>query len=264
MFVGALGLQGQMFSDTDVKGFQSMTDEVYVLSIFVESGEGRWTDEEVSHYISEYSKSQDWLTAEASYYGKDLYFVNDAFLENNEIIFLEDIAYTTQPRFIQDQVFRALGYDNLGDFISYNNFDFQRKKLKLVLYVKDQRRSHAYNKWSNSELDIAIVYCRKSFGQSTTHWTISHEMLHQFGAWDLYYGESQTLENAKKASELYPGSIMITSSGKDGTVVDELTAWRIGWNDNFKEAYMDFRPQRRNRSDLRKSKGRKIKLKMGK
>lgn len=83
----------------------------------------------------------------------------------------------------------------------------------------------------------------------TDHYVVSHEMLHQFGAWDLYFGESQSKEKAEELLELYPNSIMInTYSNKARLEVDELTAWRGGWHNDFKEDYIEFTPVWANRT----------------
>ena len=50
--------------------------------------------------------------------------------------------------------------------------------------------------------------------------TLVHELLHLFGAVDLYYPE-----NLKQVGKKYlPGSIMC-----DGNVIDDLTRYLIGW-----------------------------------
>ena len=72
---------------------------------------------------------------------------------------------------------------------------------------------------------------------------ISHEILHQFGAWDLYQGKSQTLKSAKKAIELFPNSIMINTKRKKAQLkIDGLTAWRVGWKKK-KWEYDQFNPK---------------------
>jgi len=108
-------------------------------------------------------------------------------------------------------------------------------------------------------VDIAIIYCRSTYGISTDQYVISHEMLHQFGAWDLYFGTSQSEEQAAKAKELYPHSVMIsTHRNKADLEVDDLTAWRVGWHVDVKQDYLDLTPVR---DGTREKRGRKSKNK---
>lgn len=138
-----------------------------------------------------------------------------------------------------------LGYENIEAFLDDNNFDKSKEKLKIVLFVKSNDRSHAYNYWSVDDIDLAIIYCKSTFGMLTDQYVISHEMLHQFGAWDLYYemGKIQTKESSIAAKTNYPHSVMInTFRKKELLEVDDVTAWRIGWTD-WNEAYNIYDPK---------------------
>ena len=150
-----------------------------------------------------------------------------------------------------------LRFESLNDFLAQNNFDLKERKLKVLFFVKSNSRSHALNYWSNEKVDIAVVYCRSTIGSITDNFVISHELLHQFGAWDLYYGTPQSLEKAQEAARLYPYSIMInTYRNKHLLEVDELTAWRVGWNLVEKEEYLRFKPVRRKRPPVPNQKNR--------
>ena len=245
-------LSGQIFQSSEVKKYQSLIEEVYLLSVFVDTDEDIWTSEEVDYFYSELHKSQQWIMNQANDYGLDLKFIDDHFIDNKRVIQLSEIRFLKNLNKTQKKIFNELGYDDFDDFLEETDFDFKTKRLKLLVFVKSRNRSHAYNQWSNTKLDVAFIYCQKTFGALTDQYVISHEMLHQFGAWDLYYGESQREEQADRAKELFPRSIMIsTSMRKDFLEVDSLTAWRIGWHNDLKDEYLSFTPQRRNRTDLR-------------
>jgi len=72
---------------------------------------------------------------------------------------------------------------------------------------------------------------------------IAHEILHIYGAWDLYTTYAQTREKQTKATELYPDDIMLRV-GYDMEIlkVDRLTAWLLGWNTQEEEIFEWFRP----------------------
>ena len=98
---------------------------------------------------------------------------------------------------------------------------------------------------------------------------MAHEILHQFGAWDLYFGERQTKESAAKAKELYPNSVMInTYKNKSELEIDRLTAWRIGWYqhedefDQFDPAKL--RQEKKWENSFSKDNGYSIKFDLGK
>jgi hypothetical protein len=72
--------------------------------------------------------------------------------------------------------------------------------------------------------------------------TTVHEILHLFGAWDLYnepfYGMEEATYNLLKSK--YPKSIMRDS--KEITI-DPLTAWRIGINNNPEPWFLEIIPR---------------------
>jgi len=235
-------VSAQINKPVGAKQYQSLNGKVYIFTLFVDTNEGVWEDEERDYYFEELLKSQDWLQDQAGLYGQDLEFDNDYFFRNKDQVYSKYVDFRNS-RILLNDALTQLNYKDFEDFLTQTRFDFKQNKLKILFFVKSKNRSHAYNYFSNSEVDIAIVYSNNNYGMVTDHYVVSHEMLHQFGAWDLYFGESQSREKAIKLKELYPNSIMIsTYSNKAHLEVDELTAWRVGWHNDFKQAYMEFTP----------------------
>ncbi len=227
-----------------VKSYLSLSGEVNMLCVFVETDLEDWEEDEMEAYYREYLAAQEWIKEEASFYGQELRFDNEEFyLENKKRIRLDGIYRGDSPSRTLSKVLQELGYQDFEDLMDRHNFDFQQNKMKIVLMVKQNSRSHAFNYWSVKQVDMAIVYCKSTYGMRTDKYVMAHEILHQFGAWDLYFGKSQTRESAKRAAELFPHSIMAsTHHNKERLQVDGLTAWRIGWGD-YEEDFAYFNPR---------------------
>jgi len=237
-------VQGQTFQPSKDKLYQSLIGEVHILTLFVDTQEDYWEDDEKGYYKRQLKKSQEWLVDQANAYDQELEFNNETFfIENYNSIYLDKLKRGYNPKKTIAKVMDELGYADFESFLERNDFDFEEQKLKVILFVKSYDRSHAYNYFSNADLDLAIIYCKSTYGMVTDHLVISHEVLHQFGAWDLYQGYSQTLKNAERLKELFPNSIMInTFRNKKNKEVDDLTAWRVGWHNDMDDEYMDFAP----------------------
>ncbi len=235
---------GQVYQSSKVKKYQSLTDEVYLFPLFVDTDKDNWQPEEREYYLEELKKSQSWLQEQARPYGQRIEFNDGYFMRSKDLIYIGEVS-RENPQLMLSKVMEELNYKDFEDFCQQNNFDFQKNKLKFILFVKSINRSHAYDFWSNTQVDIAVIYSSSRIGVITDEYVISHEILHQFGAWDLYHEPGRmSLENAQRAKELYPNSIMIsTFSRKDELEVDELTAWRVGWHNDFKEEYQEFNPR---------------------
>jgi hypothetical protein len=88
-----------------------------------------------------------------------------------------------------------------------------------------------------------MMYRYHPLGIELIHSMIAHEVLHLYGAWDLYNSYVQTHDVASKAQQLFPNDIMLrTSYNLAELQVDALTAWRIGWSDKKESWYEWFRP----------------------
>lgn len=235
------------FKPTHAKTYQTMVGQVNTLCLFVHTARDSWNEEEMETYLDMLATSQEWIIEQAGRYGKQLYFKDDRFLNNFKPIYIRQV-YPGSSRITLQAVMEQLDFRNLDHFLEWHHFNMKKEKLNVILFVKDNGRSHAYNHFSHDEVDVAIVYDR-NYGIPSDHYVISHELLHLFGAWDLYHGNSQSEEKAALAKSLYPHSIMInTFHDQERLEVDELTAWRLGWNDNFKTDYMQFRPDWKDRS----------------
>ena len=250
LLLGTLSAQNtpvEEYRPTQAKKYQTLNNEINTICFFVHTSRDAWNDREMDAYLAMLDSSQVWLQQQAARFGQEISFRKDRFLRNYEPVYLRSV-YAGDSHWVMNKIAKQLNFQDFDAFLEWYKFDLAQEKLKIILFVKDNSRSHAYDYFSHEEVDIAVVYDR-NFGVPSDKYVIAHELLHLFGAWDLYYGTSQSREKAERAKALYPHSVMInTHVDKDSLEVDELTAWRVGWHDNFQETFMDFSPVRMDRS----------------
>ena len=222
----------------------SLDGAISFMTIFVDTSEDQWENEEMEYFFEEFERSQEWIVDQSFGYGKDVEFDNNSFFfDNREIIYVDAITLGgNSPGGIVKKIIHKRGYRSFEEFLQKNRYEGSIARMKIVLFVKSKGRSHAYNRHSIDNVDIAVIYCQSTYGMRTDKYVMAHEILHQFGAWDLYFGERQTKESAMKANELYPNSVMInTHKNKSLLEVDRLTAWRVGWY-NYEKEFDQFDP----------------------
>jgi hypothetical protein len=103
--------------------------------------------------------------------------------------------------------------------------------------VKGSGKSYAI-KYASESLDRelyfvegAMLYEKQRNGVELAPAQIAHEILHLFGAWDLYETPHQTKLNETVAKESFPDSVMgRVAHNINSLKIDPLTAWLIGWN----------------------------------
>ena len=228
---------------------------VYTLNCFIsEEGGNTWTPEEKQQVLEKQREAFAWIKQQALAYQVDVNF--DA---NGNFGLKEDIkmpvvergtASGKEPVDWVSRVLYKVGYKSTQDFVKWVEKNTNTKQIQVIIYAKGKGNGYAMASSTemNKELyfvEGAILYEKYNNGGDLAASSIAHEILHLYGAWDLYKTFSQSAENEKRARERFPNSIMLRTSYKINELeIDELSAWLIGWNKSSKKWYETFRPQR--------------------
>ena len=196
-----------------------------------------------SHPLYQYEKSMlrnslnsatNWLRKEASYYGKDLYFVmtHVGFKEGTEIVIddrynldempvrkIVEAYYGRNYRDIVKQKAQEHNCDNYMVMICNNGY-------RCSLAYKDDEKLHRRNGFDYFEGCIINVN-----GAGNLSSIVAHEILHTFGAWDLYKDELYVGEGAQYKSRLYNSIMNDTYQSLSEAEIDPVTAYLIGFTD---------------------------------
>ena len=95
---------------------------------------------------------------------------------------------------------------------------------------------------ADSMLAAAINY-RPTVSGTISWRTIAHEVLHLYGAWDLYPTDCVSTEQADHARRIFPRDIMGSVPLGVSPVVGGLTAWRVGWSAQAQPWFAFFEPK---------------------
>jgi len=233
-------------SAKDLKG------KVLTLYVFLETAAAPWTTEEKQSKLTELATAQQWLASQASYWNVAL----ECFIkplgksETNQtknvpigngsgterIDWAKEIVKKSgyrNPRQAYRKISRKMGVDNLqliifakAGGISYA-MRFAKNNSKRKFFMESVMLFQRYD--NDAQMPVAAI--------------IAHEILHLYGAWDLYTTYAQTADRHQKAQELFPDDIMLRV-GYDlhQLKVDDLTAWLVGWNKTEQAIYEWFRP----------------------
>lgn len=136
-------------------------------------------------------------------------------------------------------VLRQFGYNTVREYQSHYESRFSRDETAVTFMFNKNFRSYAQsvdrvagsdeNEFTDGE-EYSIVSFDKSNIPGSER-TFLHELLHQFGAIDYYYPEVLKI----KAEKHMPNSIM-----NGGELIDDLTRYIIGWDEQLSGAAMNF------------------------
>ena len=189
--------------------------KVNIMSFFMRRSEDEFSEDTCLHYLNEHKKLANFLESEAERYGVKL-------------------KITPHCCFVatHGNANPFDGYKLLNKFWSYRTTADVKKfytnyhsvdETPILIVFDEDNRSFSSKQMSNSDpnQDEYSVIFRK-YGDF--NWkTMAHELLHQFGAADLYFPTE-----VSEFGKMYLGESIMTSRGE---TVDDLTAYLVGWKD---------------------------------
>lgn len=218
--------------------------------IFVSTPGNSWSESAKSEYLSKIFSANIWLKQQAEFYN----------------VALEIQNITEYRELILDSIERGKGSGNervdwAGLILSnygIRNISKEARKLKkrfeadniqLIIIARGNGRPYSIRfangmKKRKYYFESLILYENYNNGAPIPVSSVyAHEVLHLYGAWDLYKTYAQTSDRHYMASEIYPNDIMHRVDHDLNTLeIDKLTAYLIGWNKEEPEMFEWFRP----------------------
>lgn len=115
----------------------------------------------------------------------------------------------------------------------------------FVLHVNKSARSHNLSYYDSVDpayhAERVVCYLRYEDDRPTAVGSYVHELLHAFGAGELYFPYDETDTRKQLASQLFPKDIMYRVEYRLRDLeVGDYTAYRIGWLDALPDRYHVF------------------------
>ncbi|WP_196138678.1 hypothetical protein [Aliikangiella sp. G2MR2-5] len=234
---------------------KSLTGKVIVAYVFIDDGiNTRWSKTAIQRSQQVLGEVEAWNQDKGiSYKVEELSFTNKTFLvqRNPHINRLSKVSYKSPRKEIESfvsAIATGLGERSIGDFIDKQIQMEEADQGVVILHSNFDQRSfarrcgytHQKNSYRNGRLITEFISrCRDEYVMlmnqvkrnrwDKLHYTQAHEMLHLFGADDLY--------SIKDAANYAVTDIMNFHSKKlDDSEVHPITAYAIGWKHEKPEA----------------------------
>lgn len=223
LFLFTLNAQAQSYENHLAfrrKGMGSCTalkGDVVMRIVYVDNQTDEWTQQEKAAWEEKTEKAIAMLQKSADVYGKKL--------NVETLVFC--VTYTDAVPWDYDMFVEKILLQNTALLSDVH----QRKNDENVFTVfcfQQEKRSLAYADWDGVLSESIVV------NSQDTAVELVHEIMHLFGAVDLYFPEP--FEAA--ASELFPDSVMLAT--REESVIDSLTAYTVGWTDQPDEEALAF------------------------
>ncbi len=242
------GLNSEYIATKDTGPAKSFRGKVLVAYVFIDDGiKTRWSNKTRQRTQMVMQSVQQWQKERAAEYQvNDIEFINKTFIasRNPMLTSPKAVSFSSSHQEITDYVeyvANSLGAKSIGDFITEQLEESGAEQGVVVLHSNLNQRSfasrcgytHRQNVFRNGRLETKLISkCKDEYVMlmeqvernrwDKMHYAQAHEMMHVFGAADLY--------NINSASDYAVTDIMnFQSKNLIHSKVEPITAFAIGW-----------------------------------
>lgn len=253
---------GEPYSDWEEAATGStkyLDNQTVLISIFLEDQDALWSSLDMELAYNNLDIACNYLIEEGKRYGKDVDLIYDTkkypdleyhFTYNKPFPGSAGVGYSENEedtvdlvRATQDYISENISVEDIMKKYNVNSIGY------LIFVDNEADEACAYNfKYGEDKYyynEIAFINLRWDEERNVNPDTYAHEILHLFGARDLYYtskGDGITREFVDYVAKEYKKDIMLGSS-TDGVSWDDkvtseitnITAYFIGWLDDISE-----------------------------
>ena len=199
------------------------TGNVCMLVVFVNTPSHTWTQKQKDAAFEQLNRETADMNAEAKNWGVRLNLTYRWF--EYKLSYTPFIDLTTKDVDWYWEIMRDYFHlDNMGALHEYYEKSLEADDTPVVFMFYEDGRSYTYEYgaciWNEEFSVIEFVNCHSHI--------IQHELLHQYGAIDMYDYNHEGIQALAKDCFTY--SVMITSTTK---VVDSFTGYLIGWTNSM-------------------------------
>ena len=201
-----------------------LKNDVRVTVVFTGLLSAPWTSEEILAAQTELETMNDQIMAEAASHGVTL---NLSLEYHTASVFYSQAPAKYNDAFVED-ILSSAGLPPAESASRDLEQEYDVDEAPIVFCFNYHDRSHAQSQYNNGQTEYAFL-----FKDTNGYTSYAHELYHLFGAKDFYY----PADVKALADQYFPNSVMLNS---EGSTVDDLTAYLIGWTDEPSASALSF------------------------
>ena len=224
---------------------KSLEGKNLIYSLFVDTPDAKWTDRDKKKVLQNLEIAKEYIETEAKSYRKKVDLVVD-FEENEDLTGSARINFSLKDgedyeEALDEEI--AAWFDEQIDYEALCK-EYKAKGIATIVFVNHKGSTYAicYDGIDNPKESLVMFA-----GEVPA--VYAHEILHLFGAHDLYEDAEYTEEVCEYVKKAYPDEIMYTVKGEDGRLnsseiqneLSPITAYHLGWVSYIEE--IDVFPQ---------------------
>lgn len=215
-----------------------------LIDVFISRDNAEWTAEKIERTLETEKAAVSFLERTASLYNTELVIVPSG-SDGAETLYCGIADALLRSAEWTNSVFENTSCGSLAEYVSAKHDVSGYDSYFVVFHVIADERSFAvccdkaYSDWEDYVTERCVVFHTENedYEYADTPYTYAHEILHLFGAKDLYV-PNVAEEKEQKFRNLFPNDVM--NHGNDDLEllsVSPYTAWRVGWTNVLDEKY---------------------------
>lgn len=224
---------------------KSLEGKNLIYSLFVDTPDAKWTDRDKKKALKNLEIAKEYIETEAKSYHKKVDLVVD-FEENEDLTGSARINFSLKDGEDYEEALDEEIAGWLDEQIDYEALckEYKAKGIATIVFANHKGSTYAicYDGVDNPQESLVMFA-----GEVPA--VYAHEILHLFGAHDLYEDAEYTEEVCEYVKKAYPDEIMYTVKDEEGRLnsseiqneLSPITAYHLGWVNYIEE--IDVFPQ---------------------
>ena len=209
-----------------------------VLLYKIWAGSPQWNNTDRQRFNQSFRSGLPWINRQAARHGKTVNFIEEDAVFHGNIANGLDNNYESEDRLIE--ILSHVSGRTLAGMTSYAK-SLGCDSWAPIFFCNHKGVSYAqYDKRSHVTLEYAVInrIMRGSGSKEETTAGMVHEIMHVFGAFDLYQNYETTAEQAALMRKMFPRDLMDRSIDDISRYdIGDYTAYMVGWHNNWNDQW---------------------------
>jgi hypothetical protein len=205
-----------------------------------------WPEPLKAQVIKKMELAVDFIVAQTKLSTINLAIVQDNVGIDNDLLYPGEVPVEMDAHpYWTEETFQIMGYSNGNTAVRKLRKKWRAEQVVFLFHLNKKGRS--YNLSYSFRMDTlffaerAVMFSQYEDGSSTLAASYVHEILHTFGAGELYFPFDDSQDRVKLAREYFPDDVMLRVDYDLGCLtIGEYTAFRVGWIGSLNEEFKIF------------------------
>lgn len=225
---------------------KNLREDAMLLLVFVNDNTSSWTPKEMQTFTANVVKpGMDYIVYRAAEYGYGITLDHCVYPdENGDTKALDyngtvyDLDSSASTKDLTERAAEAYGFATVSDMIENVRQYAGNDQVGIVFCMDKAGRSYAHRHDTDPDYVEYVMLFSNWKGQKTRAAAVAHEIMHLFGADDMYAEGDVRVNRAALAKKLHPKELYYEYQWNlYDNVVGPYTAYAVGWRDTLPPEY---------------------------